>query len=544
MGHATYKFGTAIPANFGSSDTFTLGAYATRNLTDIIGKNYYTNPIKDFRIDGAAVTDTWAKINQATSCLNCHDVLAFHGGSRREVRLCVLCHTEGVTDPDTSNSVDMEVLIHKIHNGPNLANGYKIIGFGGSVHDYSHITYPQDVRNCQNCHEGTVPAQKPAQAHLWFSEPTRDACGACHDTINWTTGAGHAAGPQANDDACATCHQPDGPEFGASVKGAHTIPEKSTQLAGVNAKIVSVSNVKAGEKPTIVIKVTNNKGEALDPTKFATFAPILAGPTTSYRTYFREDARTRATFDAATGNTTYTFTNAIPADAKGSFAFSADIYRNATLKRADGEADVTLREAAFNPIQYASLTGAAAAPRRTAVDLAKCNKCHDRLALHGGQRMNTQECVICHNPTQTDAARRPATAKPDESISFQYMIHRIHTGEELQNDFTVYGFGNTAHNYNEVLFPGNRANCDTCHVNGTQQLPPPITADTVILPRGFFSPVGPGTAACLGCHDSRDAAAHAFLNTATFPGSSSPAEACATCHGLGAEWAVNKVHAE
>ncbi|HEY0593025.1 MAG TPA: OmcA/MtrC family decaheme c-type cytochrome, partial [Thermoanaerobaculia bacterium] len=389
MGHATYKFNTAIPTTFGNTDTFTLGAYATRNLTDIIGKNYYTNPIKDFRIDGAAVTDTWAKINQPTSCMNCHDELALHGGSRREVRLCVLCHTEGGMDPDTSNSIDMEVLVHKIHSGPNLENGYTIIGFGGSVHDYSLITYPQDRRNCQNCHEGTVPAQKPAQAHNYFTYPTRDACGACHDTINWTTGAGHAGGPQANDDACATCHQPDGPEFGASVKGAHVIPEKSSQLAGVNAKIVSVSNVKAGEKPTIVIKVTNNKGEALDPTKFATFSPILAGPTTSYRTYFREDARSKATFDAATGNTTYTFTNAIPADAKGSFAFSADIYRNATLKRADGEADVTLREAAFNPIHYASLTGGTAAPRRTAVDLAKCNKCHDRLALHGGQRMNT-----------------------------------------------------------------------------------------------------------------------------------------------------------
>ncbi len=98
--------------------------------------------------------------------------------------------------------------------------------------------------------------------------------------------------------------------------------------------------------------------------------------------------------------------------------------------------------------------------------------------------------------------------------------------------------------FNEVLFPGNRANCNTCHVNGTQQLPPPITADGVVLPRGFFSPVGPGTAACLGCHDSRDAAAHAFLMTANFPGSTTPAEACATCHGPGGEWAVDKVHAE
>ena len=56
--------------------------------------------------------------------------------------------------------------------------------------------------------------------------------------------------------------------------------------------------------------------------------------------------------------------------------------------------------------------------------------------------------------------------------------------------------------------------------------------------------MGNGTAACLSCHDSRDAAAHAFLNTATFPGSTTPAEACASCHGPNSEWAVDKVHAD
>ena len=54
---------------------------------------------------------------------------------------------------------------------------------------------------------------------------------------------------------------------------------------------------------------------------------------------------------------------------------------------------------------------------------------------------------------------------------------------------------------------------------------------------------GPGTAACLGCHDNGDAAAHAYLNTVTFPGATGPNEACATCHGAGKDWDVAKVHA-
>jgi len=65
----------------------------------------------------------------------------------------------------------------------------------------------------------------------------------------------------------------------------------------------------------------------------------------------------------------------------------------------------------------------------------------------------------------------------------------------------------------------------------------------VTTARDYFSPQGPGTAACLGCHDNKDAAAHAYLNTTTFPGSTTSAEACATCHGTGKDWDAAKVHA-
>ena len=44
-------------------------------------------------------------------------------------------------------------MIHKIHYGINLANGYRVIGYGGTPHDYSNIVFPQDVRNCTTCHQ-------------------------------------------------------------------------------------------------------------------------------------------------------------------------------------------------------------------------------------------------------------------------------------------------------------------------------------------------------------------------------------------------------
>ncbi len=543
VGHSRYVFRTVLPAGFNQAQTLTLGIYSTRNLTDIIGKNYYANLEYDFRGDSQKVTETWDKINTAT-CNNCHDPLAAHGGSRRDLKLCVLCHNPQTVDPDTGESQDMEILVHKIHRGANLPSviagkPYVIIGNSQSVHDYSSVIYPQNILNCDNCHEGITPAQKTTQSQLWYTTPTKDACFACHDNINLVTGEGHPGGARSDNATCATCHVPDsGKEFDTSIKGAHVIPEKSAQLKGLNAQIVSATGMKPGEKPTVIFKLTNNDATAVDGSKLTSFAPMIAGPTASYSKYYREAGATRAVFDAATGNTTYTFTAAIPADAKGTWTVSGDFYRNSTLKRNDGEADITLREAAFNPIKYYALTGSVVA-RRTVATTAQCNQCHDRLALHGGQRLNVDECVICHNPVESDKSRRPAAAGAPESVSFQRMIHRIHRGEELTQDYTVYGFGGTAHNYNEVVYPGDLRNCAKCHTAGSQNLP--SAGDPVITELDYFSPQGPGTAACLGCHDNRDTAAHAFLNTTTLRGQ--PAEACGTCHGANADKSADRSHA-
>lgn len=549
LGTAKYRFGNAMPENYDATKTHTIGVQGYRNLTEQIGKYYYDNEEYDFRPDGQKVTDQWNKINDQTSCLTCHDreTFGFHGTSaRRDLKLCVMCHQPQTPDPDSGETVDMKVMAHKIHNAPNLSKKpYIIYGNNQSVHNYTeNVHYPQDVRNCARCHEGTVANQKAPGSDLYLTKPARAACGSCHDDVNWVTGENHAAGPQTSDANCATCHVPDsGKEFDASVKGAHVIPERSNQLAGYKAEIVKVENLKAGAAPTVVFKITDKTGAAVDGTKLSTFAPILAGPTTDYSVYARETAAlTKAVFDATAGTTTYTFTKTLPADATGTWAFSADIYKTVTLKRADGEPDITgIRDVAFNPIKYVSLGTGAPTPRRQVVSLALCNNCHDMLALHGGQRRNIDECVICHNPVEGDQSRRPASAGLPESVSFQRLIHRIHSGAELNQDYTVYGFGGTPFTFNNIHFPGDRRNCAACHVNNSHRLPVGINNAPVNTQRDFFSPQGSGTAACLGCHDSKDAAAHAFLNTTQFAGK--PAEACGVCHGANSDWSADKVHA-
>jgi OmcA/MtrC family decaheme c-type cytochrome len=315
-------------------------------------------------------------------------------------------------------------------------------------------------------------------------------------------------------------------------------------LKGLTISVANVANFEPGKKPTVAFAIKNGDGTAVDGSKLTTFAPMIAGGTGSYSKYIRESAVGKAAFDATTGQSVYTFTAAIPADATGTWTITSDTYRNINLKRADGKADIAVREAATNPIKYMSLSASATAtPRRTSVAMTQCNSCHDRLALHGDQRLVIEECVICHNPTEGDQARRPADAGAKESVSFQRMIHRIHTGEELTQEYTVYGFGSSKNNFNEVRYPGDRRNCAKCHVNtASYTLPVATSAEPVTTMRDYFSPQGPGTAACLGCHDNKDAAAHAYLNTTTF-GGTQPAEACATCHGTGKEWAAEKVHA-
>ncbi|MCM2316604.1 MAG: OmcA/MtrC family decaheme c-type cytochrome [Thermoanaerobaculia bacterium] len=542
MGHYTYKFTKVLPENYDKAKTHTIGIYATRNLTEILGKNYYANVEHDFRPDGGTITAKWDKIRDG-ACLNCHDPLALHGGSRRDVKLCVMCHSTQTKDPDTGNSVNMAELVHKIHYPAGQTTPYIIWGNQSSIHNYSHTTYPQSVLNCANCHEGRTAAQKPTQSDIWYTQPSRRACGACHGATDFAGGSNHPK--QTSDTQCATCHIPEsGVEFDASIKGAHTIASKSKQLKGVKVSIVSVTGVAPGSKPTVTYKITQGDGTTvIDGNKLSTFSPILAGPTTSYVDYWRENAIGKGVFDAAAGTTTYTFTNAIPATGKGTWVISGDFYLNTAVKRGDGGADITVRDAAVNPIKYVSTTSAPAVARRQIVDINLCNECHDSLALHGGQRLVIDECVICHNPVEDDQSRRPAAAGAPESVSFQRMIHRIHSGEELTQPYTVYGFGGTPFDFTEVLYPGDRRNCLSCHISGTQNVPPAVGADPVVTLRDFFSPQGPGTASCLGCHDNEDAAAHAFLNTTNFPGSTKPSEACGTCHGAGAEWSVDKSHA-
>ena len=81
----------------------------------------WANPFYDWVPASGATSNIFTMDIAATeNCNQCHDPLRYHGSGRREVEYCVTCHNPGSTEPSSTNTVDMKVMIHKIHMGENL----------------------------------------------------------------------------------------------------------------------------------------------------------------------------------------------------------------------------------------------------------------------------------------------------------------------------------------------------------------------------------------------------------------------------------------
>ncbi len=541
IGEYIYTLNTKAPSNIDRTATHGFYVYGSRNLNEFsLGVNY-ADKLYQYVPAGGNVTKVRDIIRSAT-CNKCHTQLAFHGGSRRAMEGCVICHQPQTTDPDTGNTVDMTVMTHKIHMGaalPSVQAGkdYCIIGNQQSVHCYGEVVFSAlSPSNCEACHDQSATgANKPVQADAYLRNPSRASCGACHDNVNFATGEGHVGLPQVSDNLCSSCHIPQGEiDFDASIKGAHVYPPFSSLLNGMVVDLVDIADVAPGKAPVVTFTIKDSSGKPLSPSQVNRIAVTWAGPTTDYSMYY-QDAATTAT-GTGDGRYFWRFLRPLPADAKGTFAFEVEGRQVETVLAGTAKQQ-TIQYGARTVLKFASVDGSKVAERRKSVDLAKCNECHGFLNLHGTNRNTVESCLICHNPTMTDAARRPADKAPAESIQMANMVHKIHMGKGNTEEYTLYGFGNTPHNYNKVGYPGDLASCAECHINDSQSLPLPAGLLTVTDPRSYINPAGPATAACLGCHTSKEAASHALANTSAL------GESCSVCHGRTSEYSVNKVQA-
>jgi OmcA/MtrC family decaheme c-type cytochrome len=546
-GEYVYTFKTRAPSGFDPTAVHAIGVYANRILTEFDMGTQLDDDVFYFTPSDGKQTTNPRDIIRTATCQKCHGPnMAFHGtGGRTSVQSCDLCHTPQTVDPDTGNTVDMTVMIHKVHMGsrlPSVAAGkpYEIIGHGGSVHDYSHVVFPQANMTCESCHEQNTGA---TMADAFLTRPNREACGACHDNVNFATGEGHVDLPQTSDNQCSNCHIAQGElDFDTSIKGAHVIPQQSRLLSGLAWEILKVEDGLAGKKPVVTFSVKDKNGNGIPMSAMERVTLTMAGPSTDYtgfpRGYIQDNALKA---EGADGVYSWTFTTAIPEDARGTFAIGLEGRRTEKVL-AGTKRERSIRYGAKNPVYYFSVDGSEVQPRREPTAIANCNGCHTRLSLHGENRVdNVAYCVMCHNPAETDASRRPADAGAAESIDMKFMTHRIHGGTQLHSsfgtDYTVYGYSGTPISFSHVGYPAPLTACYMCHVNGSEN--PGLNTATmasVNTPRHRLTSTPGVTAACYGCHDNTVMLSHAQANTTGL------GESCAACHSQTSDFAPTRMH--
>ncbi len=449
--------------------------FEIRGVTSASGSTIAANsPVYTFKPSTGATTNiTGQDIVEDQTCKNCHQVLAWHGGARTEVKYCVMCHNPSSIDPSSGNTLDFKVMFHKIHMGEDLPtvtgksfitgaavplSNYYIFAYGNAISDYSTVAFPQGdasgnnttvsgtgQRFCATCHN--VSDTNTPQAGNFSSAPSAAACGSCHDDINFATGAGHsAANLVATDTQCATCHGPGSTiDNGAlQVITAHQTPVDSA-IAKFQYTVVSVTNTAPGQTPVATIKVTDptNSNAPYDITS-------TSGPFQNSNSSLQLNvAWTSVDFNnigsgSATGPSAGTPNQPVVIDFKaggatmtqnadGSFTKPATVPVPATgivgsgVAALMGRAVVTLPNISGSGSTATELgvkgaelnfaiTDATPQPRlypggtTPIVDINKCDVCHRVLTLHGENRTdNIDLCASCHNPNATDAVMHTNT---------------------------------------------------------------------------------------------------------------------------------------
>ena len=497
-----------------------------------------------------------------------------------------MCHESYSFDAQTGNTIDLKVMIHKIHRGQLPTGPYGIFGYRNNFYDYTDVQFTQDQRNCETCHEEN-DANTP-QASNWRLTVNRETCGSCHNNVDFDTGANHG-GVAATDDTCGSCHGPSS-NFGLRADQVHFDPllRAGEKFAYEVLKVVDSA---PGQKPTVTIRVT-------DPTNNDAPYDIKApgGPFQVGSSSLRVDVAfsTRPDF-TNTGSGSATATTGTPAqpisiDFKangvpdpafpGSFKATAAVAIPAAATGSgsallEGRPNVLI-DGRLSAVPVVSagktfaITDAQPVAYREIVDIAKCNDCHKQLSLHGSNRTgNAELCAVCHNPNATDINRRIAGSNcesvtgtlDDQSIDFKVMVHAIHAGADA--GYKVCGYNNTGYDFSHVKYPGKLNNCEGCHLPDTYYPPDSTKAIATTFDAAPASnpdrstPLGdvattPATAVCSTCHSGQAARNHMLSQSAggatdaikaadsSTPGA--PIEGCATCHGPGRAADVKAVH--
>lgn len=401
--------------------------------------------------------------------------------------------------------------------------------------------------------------------------------------------------------AFAACKGDDGAPGQAGITPTTPITP-ADPLPGVALSIVRVEggtgpggNLRAGDRPKVTFVVreganSSTPGAQIPSSQWALQELLFSGPATNYQLIRQYSNLANNSVRNADGSWTFTFPDAIPATVpnqinqantipydsgslagqdlpSGTYTFGISVRRDVTIEgTVFRDASSTTRDVLFGT--------ATTVQKVQLVTDANCSNCHTTLRAHGENRYGVAMCVLCHTNGAEDLNNPNAVAgeTPGLSISFQTMIHKIHSGTHLPsvngktvdtNGNPVYGTGTPyvivrsrgEFDFSHVAFPQwphlsqgmprdlgynalsttNRTkenailsgptNCAACHgdPDGNGPIGAPAQGDAI-----FTNAIK--TRACIACHDDWDPSKPYTSNGMTMPAGLSDAT-CTECHG-------------
>lgn len=480
--HPSYADPSApnLTANADGTYTFTMGALSTEPAgTYTVGvwavgsdTSNQLFQLADFQV-GTATAETFVSGDPANAtCRACHfgpTSQKFYGAhaayipawlpqgawslDAEPIATCKSCHNN---DGYSKNTLVEKM--HSVHRGEHLTNpgaGHPEYGepADATIASFTNVGFPampSGEKDCAVCHVDD----------RWQQNPTRMACGTCHDNVFFDTGAvtpvsvlgKPAAGActqdfqcagfgqlavcntttgscelrthpvQTSDANCTTCHTAD-PSGLVPIAASHEIVARthSLGLQLANAVLSGASGPSgeflAGDTPTLTFKLLYGDGGVasdLASNNNLSGTVVVSGPTDDRQRIagpLTMKSQGTLSFDAASGAYTYVFPAALPTAPLPPYNTTAPsrstnpagtytMYAYVSNRPVINGAQVTTDSATAN-LDFAFGAAGSIRPRQV-IDPAACQSCHVTVQAHGGTRQSPESCSTCHTPGAAD----------------------------------------------------------------------------------------------------------------------------------------------